>query len=96
MNVATVMELVKAKLLITSSVRDEYLKKIIEGVDKELKDEQGLSLNEDDPCHLMFVVDMAAWRYQAQDDKSGMPRHLQFRLHNLLIHNKAGGDTQNG
>lgn len=91
-----VLKLVKANLLIATNVRDEYLNSIIAGVERELEDEQGLSLKKDDPSHLMFLVDMVVWRYQARDDKGGMPRHLQFRLHNLLVHGITENGAQNG
>lgn len=81
----TALELVKARIGITSKVRDEYLTAIIDGVIKELEDVQGLSIDLDDPVFLMFVVDYATWRYQNRDSHDGMPRHLQFRLHNLMI-----------
>jgi len=48
-----------------------------------------LVLDGTNPYHLMFVVDYATWRYQSRDSDGAMPRHLQFRLHNLMIH--AGG-----
>jgi len=81
----TVLELVKKRIGISSSVRDEYLTKIIEGVTDELESHQGLSINLDSPHILMFVVDFATWRYQNRDTHNGMPRHLQFRLHNIVI-----------
>ena len=89
MDVAQVLELVKARLGITTAVRDVYLTAIIEGIIKELTDEKGLALDGANPYHLMFVVDFATWRYQSRDESGAMPRHLQFRLHNLMIH--AGG-----
>ena len=89
MDTATVLELVKARLGLTSAVRDTYLAAIIDGIVRELEDEKGLSLDGDNPYHLMFVVDFATWRYQNRDTMEAMPRHLQFRLHNLMIH--AGG-----
>lgn len=85
------LELTKARLGITSEVRDFYLQKIIEGVVNELEEVQGLSLDEGSPYHLMFVVDFASWRYLNRDTHEGMPRHLQFRLHNLMIQQHAGG-----
>jgi len=91
MDVAQVLELVKARLGITTVVRDVYLTTIIEGIIKELTDEKGLALDGANPYHLMFVVDFATWRYQSRDESGAMPRHLQFRLHNLMIH--AGGDS---
>ena len=89
----TALELVKARIGITSKVRDFYLEKIIEGVISELKNIQGLSIDNDDPHQLMFVVDLADWRYHNRNDPAGMPRHLQFRLHNLVISSGGGSDA---
>ena len=89
MDVTQVLELAKARLGITTVVRDVYLTAIIEGIIKELTDEKGLVLDGTNPYHLMFVVDFATWRYQSRDESGAMPRHLQYRLHNLMIH--AGG-----
>jgi hypothetical protein len=86
-----VLQLVKARLGITSTVRDVYLLAIIEGVLTELSEEQGLVLSEINSYHLMFVADFSTWRYQNRDSGGGMPRHLQYRLHNLII--RAGGVT---
>lgn len=86
MNIETILELVKAKLGISTSVRDTYLTAIIKGVVKELEDEQGLTLDGDNSYHLLFVVDYATWRYESKDKEGAMPRHLQFRLHNLIIY----------
>jgi hypothetical protein len=95
MDTATILGLVKAKLGISSTVRDTYITAIIDGVVKELEDEQGLVLDGANPYHLIFVVDYATWRYQStSDDKkygAPMPRHLQYRLHNIIIH--TGGDV---
>lgn len=86
MNTSTILDLVKARLGITSSVRDSYLSAIIDGVRKELEEEKGIAIDDTNPYHLMFIVDYATWRYQSRDSEGDMPRHLQFRLHNLLIH----------
>jgi len=94
MDAALVLDLVKARLGISSTVRDTYLTAIIEGVITELEDAQGLVLDDANPYHLMFVVDYATWRYQNRDSEGAMPRHLQFRLHNLMIHaNKESDDN---
>jgi len=86
MDTAVVLPLVKERLGIKSAVRDVYLIAIIEGVVEELEDEKKLVLDGANSYHLIFVVDYVTWRYQSRDSSSGMPRHLQFRLHNLLIH----------
>ncbi|MFY0758734.1 hypothetical protein AB1K32_07625 [Metabacillus dongyingensis] len=87
----TVLQLVKARLGISTTVRDVYLTAIIEGVMTELSEEKGLVLSETNPYHLMFVADFSSWRYQNRDSMDGMPRHLQYRLHNLMIN--IGGAT---
>jgi hypothetical protein len=86
MNISMVLSLVKARLGLSTSIRDNYLIAIIEGVTKELEDEKGLALDDANPNHLMFIVDYVTWRYQNRDSNTGMPRHLQYRLHNLYIH----------
>lgn len=83
------LPLVKENLNIRLGVRDDYLKSILDGVITELEDEDGLVLDQANPYHLQFVVDLTAWRYRARGETGGIPRHLQFRFHNLMIH---GGD----
>lgn len=90
MDVSQIVALVKERLGIRSAVRDTYLTAITESVVTELEDEKGLKLDADNSYHLLFCVDYATWRYQSRDDAGAMPRHLQFRLHNLMIH--VGGN----
>jgi hypothetical protein len=82
----TTLNLVKDRLGIRTNVRDTYLKAIIDGVLAELEQEKGLVLEGANPYHFMFVVDYSEWRYSNKGSQEGMPRHLQFRLHNLIIH----------
>ncbi|NMF06260.1 hypothetical protein ACUH7Y_07070 [Clostridium beijerinckii] len=89
MDTTLILGLVKAKLGISTTVRDTYLQAIIDGVIKELEDEQGLTLDGSNSYHLLFIVDYATWRYESKDKDGAMPRHLQFRLHNLIIHEKC-------
>ncbi len=92
MDTTVVRELVKARLGLTSEIRDTYLAAIIDGIIRERTEEKGLVLDGTNPYHLMFVVDFATWRYQNRDTMEAMPRHLQFRLHNLMIHVGGGAD----
>jgi hypothetical protein len=89
MDELTILDLVKSRLGISTNIRDIYLTQIVRSVIKELEDEKGLVLDGANSYQLMFVVDYSTWRYQSKDSMDGMPRHLQFRLHNLMIH--AGG-----
>ncbi|WP_130807651.1 hypothetical protein [Senegalia massiliensis] len=86
MDITQILNLIKARLGISTTVRDTYLIAIIEAIIKELEDEKGINLDINNSYHLMFVVDYSTWRYQSRDSEKGMPRHLQFRLHNLMIH----------
>lgn len=86
MDTAQILSLVKERLGIRTAVRDTYLTAIVQGVVKELEDEKGLTLDQTNMYHLMFCVDYATWRYQSRDESGAMPRHLQFRLHNLMVH----------
>lgn len=88
MDVDSILALVKYRLGISTVVRDEYLTAIINGLISELEGEQGITLNGADASQLMFIVDYATWRYQARDSTEALPRHLQFRLHNLIIHSR--------
>lgn len=92
MDVNVILSLVKDRLGIKSTVRDTYITAIVQSIVVELEQEKGLVLDSANPYHFMFVCDYATWRYQSKDDSGAMPRHLQFRLHNLMIH--AGGDGQ--
>ncbi|UPH47712.1 hypothetical protein [Listeria innocua] len=84
MSTDTILELIKAREGISSNVRDTYLLAIIDGVIQELENEKSIALDEKDANHLMFVVDYTSWRYNNRDSDD-MPRHLQYRLHNLII-----------
>ena len=86
MDINIILGFVKAKLGISTTIRDTYLQAIINGVITELEDEQGLVLDGTNSYHLLFIVDYATWRYESKDKDGAMPRHLQFRLHNLVIH----------
>jgi len=89
MDESQILALVKARLGITTAVRDTYLAAIVSGVVGELEREKGITLDPADMNHVMFCVDYATWRYQSRDAPGDMPRHLQYRLHNLII--SAGG-----
>ena len=86
MDVNTILQLVKERLGIRTNARDTYLTAIVNGIIKELEDEKGLVLEESNSYHLLFCVDYATWRYQSRDSEGSMPRHLQYRLHNLIVH----------
>ena len=87
MDVQVILDLVKdSKGIRASTSRDTFITAIINSVITELTDEKGLTINAGNMNHTMFVVDYCVWRYDSRDSKEVMPRHLQFRLHNIMIH----------
>ncbi|MGT2829601.1 phage head-tail connector protein [Streptococcus hillyeri] len=86
MDEGQLLELLKLKLGISTDLRDKPLKKIISSVITELTENLGVDLVSDRADHEMFVVDFAAYRYEGGVD---MPRHLQWRLHNLQVSSKG-------
>lgn len=78
---ASTLDLVKANLGITAAVRDDYLKAIIKGVEKELAG-KGVVINQDGDS-LMLVVDYASWQYRSRGE-GVMPRNIRYRLNNLI------------
>lgn len=79
-----ILELLKLQLGISTSIRDKILKSKIKSVISELNNVQGLNLNHERSDHVDFVVDYAAYRYKS-GEAGNMPRHLQWRLHNLIM-----------
>lgn len=91
MDYTTALDLTKQRIGFTSSIRDVLVLKIVEGVAEDLEQVHGINLDLEKSRHLMFVVDMAVYRYQSKDDSGALPRNLQYRLHNLIL--KDGGAT---
>lgn len=85
MDTATILDLVKARLGISTNVRDAYLQVIIDGIQAELTDEKGINIDLANANHLMFIVDYSSWRYQSRDSTGAMPEHLKWRLKNLYV-----------
>lgn len=89
MDISTAVQLVKDSIGIrTSNSRDSFITAIVTGIVEELEDEKGLLIDLSNANHLLFVVDYATWRHEQRDSKEGLPRHLQFRMHNMMIHAK--------
>ena len=84
-----VIPLLKARLGISTGIRDAILSAIIDGIISDCKNTHGIVLDEKKPDHIMFVLDWATWKYNHPED--GMtPRSIQFRLKNMIIKKEAG------
>ena len=52
---------------------------------EELTIINGLDIDLSSPMIYSFVADYVVFKHSNSDNKIVMPRHLQFRLHNLII-----------
>lgn len=91
MDSALILTLVKDRLGISTTVRDIYITARVNGAITEIAN-MGLVLDGTNPSHSLLLVDYVTWQYQSRDSNAGMPRHLQFRLHSLIV-KQAGGGT---
>lgn len=83
-----ILNLLKLKLGITTTIRDVYLLSLIQAMMSEVKDTLGIFLDANRMDHLHFLVDYAYFRYSNRES-SEMPRHLAWRLHNLAVDTKG-------
>lgn len=96
MDKGQLLELLKIKLGISSDLRDKALEKIIASIITELTDNYGVVLDNTRADHEMFIVDFAAYRYEGvADNGRTMPRHLQWRLHNLQLGSGRKNEQKN-
>lgn len=79
-----ILKLLKATLGYRTNIRDDLLKVIIKSIVDELQNSKGIQLSSDNDEHVMFIVDLAAFRYKNQGGET-MPRNLEYRLRNLII-----------
>ena len=68
------------------------IKKIIKSIIDELQNSKGIQLSSDNDEHVMFIVDLAAFRYKNQGGET-MPRNLEYRLRNLIIKYRGAKDV---
>lgn len=83
-------DIVKEALSIRGNARDERINLLVRATADELKSQQGIDL-EGSLTDIVFLADYARYRYTARDDDAGMPRHLQWRLHNRVLTKQSEG-----
>lgn len=86
-----VLPLLKARLGISTDVRDTLLNAMIAGIEADCENTHGIILDKDKADHIMFVLDWATWKYQHPEDGT-TPRSIQFRLKNLIIQKASEAD----
>lgn len=89
MDKSIALQLLKLRLGIFSNARDTYLNHLLDTTIHMLTDEKKIDVGLSNPVILNFVVSYSAWLFESKGEQGGMPRHLQFSLHNLMMHNGA-------
>lgn len=84
-------DLIKMRLGISTTIRDEYLSALLKAVISEVQSVQGIQVDLENSAEQMFVVDYVCYRYQNVGDLGGMPKHLYWRMKNLYL--KSGGNN---
>lgn len=88
MTKADLLILLKMRLGISSVAKDPLLNHLIDATEKMLDDEKGIEVDMLNPVITEFIINYSVWKYESKGEQGGMPRHLQYALHNLMIHNQ--------
>ena len=92
MDTTVILALVKSRLGISTTVKDNDLTAHINSTTEKIEGVYGITLDPENNNHVVFVADFAAWRYRASGGDAQnqvMPAYLKSDLHDLII-KKAG------
>ncbi len=81
---ATCLSLFKLDMGITHNLRDTLFTNLIESSTIELE-KMGVDLSSATVEDTQLIVDYSAWMYRKRQEDIGLPRNLQFRIHNRVI-----------
>lgn len=81
---ATCLSLFKLDMGITHNLRDTLFTNLIESSTNELE-KMGVNLSSATVEDTQLIVDYSAWMYRKRQEDIGLPRNLQFRIHNRVI-----------
>lgn len=81
---ATCLSLFKLDMGITHNLRDTLFTNLIESSTIELE-KMGVNLSSGTVEDTQLIVDYSAWMYRKRQEDIGLPRNLQFRIHNRVI-----------
>ena len=81
---ATCLSLFKLDMGITHNLRDTLFTNLIESSTIELE-KMGVNLSSVTVEDTQLIVDYSAWMYRKRQEDVGLPRNLQFRIHNRVI-----------
>lgn len=73
---------VKTRLGISTTLKDEDLTLMINGVADDMVSRYGITINEEDFGIMNVIIDLSVFRYDQNND--GVPRHLDLRIKDLI------------
>lgn len=83
------MSMLKQNLEITNTLRDDYLKSLLDAAEKDIVRHGIKPPQEVDPDYQNLLVMYAAYYYRKRaEDTAAMPRMLKWAIHNYLLHQK--------
>lgn len=88
---AICLSLFKLDMGITHGLRDTLFTNLINSSAMELA-KMGIDFSNETVEDIQLIVDYSAWMYRKRQDDIGLPRNLQFKIHNRVIQ-KAGGSN---
>lgn len=86
---ATCLSLFKLDMSITHNLRDTLFSNLIQSSAMELV-KMGIDLSKESVEDIQLIVEYSTWMYRKRQEDIGLPRNLQFKIHNRVIQ-KAGG-----
>jgi hypothetical protein len=82
--IQTVLKLFKINKGIRHDLRDELFLNLIESSYTDLE-KMGMSLTEATAQDIQLVLEYANWYYDNRSGNVGLPRNLQFKIHNRVV-----------
>lgn len=80
----TCLSLFKLDLGITHNLRDALFSNLLKSSSIELT-KMGVDLSQETVEDIQLVVDYSLWMYRKRQEDVGLPRNLQFKIHNRVI-----------
>lgn len=80
----TCLSLFKLDLGITHNLRDVLFFNLLKSSSSELT-KMGVDLSQETAEDIQLVVDYSLWMYRKRQEDVGLPRNLQFKIHNRVI-----------
>lgn len=88
----TLLAMLKIDLGLTVDAYDDRLQQLLTAAISAIKQAGAATLDPGDPLDAQLIVMYAAWLWRRRDDMSGMPRMVQYALHNRVFGEKMRGE----